>query len=477
MNMKFGSLFTGVGGFDLGFERAGMTCAWQCEIDKHAIEVLEQHWPEVKRYDDVRELGKGNAEPTDIICGGFPCQDLSIAGKREGLAGERSGLWWEFARIIDELEPKWVVAENVPGLLSSNGGRDFALILQWLVKRGFGVCWRILDSKYVGVAQRRRRVFIVASFGNGRCAEVLFERESVPGNTKTRRKEGEEVADTTVSSIEQRGYKGINADNLDHMIPKTFTIRSGKEGGGKGYLEASSPMTLGGQPQYLQTLQMLGGQHPNASITEGISPTIPSAAGSGGGHTPIVAYNISQQDDGRNNGEGGLSVEETDVSVGISSKSKTVVMAHGQANAEILEDQSPTLSINHEAPIAFQRSQLRLQGNLDMLDVSPTLKVQTKSGDTEVNVWQMNHASEAYRDCGTQSPTLQERMGTGGNNVPLVGVRRLTPTECERLQGFPDGWTDGQSDTQRYKQMGNAVTVNVIEWIGKRIMEVENKTP
>ena len=106
--MKFGSLFTGVGGFDLGFERAGMECVWQVEFDKACQNVLRKHWRETELFDDVRTVGKHNLKPVDVICGGFPCQDVSIAGKRAGLAGERSGLWHEFARIIDELEPKWV---------------------------------------------------------------------------------------------------------------------------------------------------------------------------------------------------------------------------------------------------------------------------------------------------------------------------------------------------------------------------------
>jgi DNA (cytosine-5)-methyltransferase 1 len=135
-------------------------------------------------------------------------------------------------------------------------------------------------------------------------------------------------------------------------------------------------------------------------------------------------------------------------------------MSSGQANAEIDCERSPALTGLHEAPIVAST----LAGGSSRCHSDIT------SGQQDANiVWQMNHADEAYRDCGEISPTLQSRMGTGGNNVPLIGVRRLTPTECERLQGFPDGWTDTQSDTQRYKQMGNAVTVNVIEWIGRRI--------
>jgi DNA (cytosine-5)-methyltransferase 1 len=182
--LTFGSLFSGIGGFELGFENAGMHCLWQCEIDKACLEVLEKHWPDTRRYEDVRTIGKGNLEAVDIICGGFPCQDLSIAGRREGLSGERSGLWSEYARVIDEMGPKWVVIENVRGLLSSDGGRDFASIIQWLVKRGYCVSWRILDSEYFGVPQRRHRVFIVASFGNECSTKVLFEQGSLYGHDK-----------------------------------------------------------------------------------------------------------------------------------------------------------------------------------------------------------------------------------------------------------------------------------------------------
>lgn len=290
--MKFGSLFTGVGGFDLGLERADFECAWQVERDPHCLEVLAEHYPNVERYTDVRTVGKHNLEPVELICGGFPCQDLSVAGKRAGFAGERSSLWFEFERIIDELRPKWVIVENVPGLLSSRDGADFALILKALDDRGYGVAWRVLDSQNFGVAQRRRRVFIVASLGNASCAEVLFESEGVPGDTETGRKAWEEVA---------------------------YTLRA--------------------------------------------NPSHSGDKGDGGINTTLITSTLRG-------------------------------FGHG---------------------------------------------------------WQGQHSD------------------TNAVLVPLVGVRRLTPTECERLQGFPDGWTAGQSDTQRYKQMGNAVTVNVIEWIGNRI--------
>ena len=213
--MKSVSLFSGIGGFDLGFQRAGIKCVAVCEIDKNAQSVLLRRFPEAKLFDDVRKVGKETHErkSIDLICGGFPCQDVSIAGKRAGIAGERSGLWFEFARIIDELEPHWVVIENVPGLLSSNNGKDFAVIVQWLAKRGYGVAWRVLDAHYFGVPQRRRRVFIVASFGNGSAAEVLFESESGTWDNPPSREAGKEVAYSLRANPSHSGDKGDGGIN------------------------------------------------------------------------------------------------------------------------------------------------------------------------------------------------------------------------------------------------------------------------
>lgn len=263
----FGSLFSGIGGFDLGLELAGLQCKWQCELNDFAIKILERHWPNVKRFKDVRDVNGRNAATVDVIVGGFPCQDLSIAGRRKGLAGEQSGLWFEFYRILKDMQPKLVVIENVPGLLSSNDGRDFAIILRGLVGIGYGVSWRIFDSQYFGVAQQRRRLFIVGSFGNGRSAQILFE-------------------------------------------PQKSTV------------------------------------------------------------LPIKVAQVSS----------------------------TILTKYGQR-------------------------------------------------------WD-------------DSETLIDEGGTR--------IRKLTPTEVEKLQGFPIGWTSGQSDSRRYHQLGNAVTVPVIKWIGERIEKTKD---
>lgn len=146
-----GSLFAGIGGFDLAFERAGMSIAWQSEIDPKAAEVLARHWPSVPNLGDICAIDPATLQPVDVVCGGFPCQDLSIAGRRAGLAGEHSGLFYEIARLLDHLRPDWVVLENVPGLLSSAGGRDMGAVLGTLADLGYlgaGVCSTLSISEF-----------------------------------------------------------------------------------------------------------------------------------------------------------------------------------------------------------------------------------------------------------------------------------------------------------------------------------------
>ena len=154
MSLTFGSLFSGIGGLDLGLEGAGMRCAWQVEIDDYATKVLARHWPDVPRYRDVRECGAHNLTPVDLICGGFPCQPHSLAGKRQASADDRD-LWGEFARIIRELEPRWVLAENVPGLRSSEAGRFFGRVLRDLAEMGYTVGWGSWEAADAGAPHHR----------------------------------------------------------------------------------------------------------------------------------------------------------------------------------------------------------------------------------------------------------------------------------------------------------------------------------
>ena len=198
------SLFAGVGGFDLAMQRNGVKVVASVEIDKHCQTVLSHQFPDAKIFDDVTTvkgsdlIAAGFQPSTGIITGGFPCQDLTVAGKRAGLAGERSGLFWEIARIVEETQTEYFLIENVPGLLSSNKGRDFGVVIGTMADLGYSIGWRVLDAQHFGVPQRRRRVFIVGkrSSSDG-VAEVLFESEGLRRNPSTSQQTGQ---DTTAST-------------------------------------------------------------------------------------------------------------------------------------------------------------------------------------------------------------------------------------------------------------------------------------
>jgi len=226
--VRFVSLFAGVGGFDLGLEASGHTCVGQVEIDKNARKILERHWPNVPKHDDVttakewaNEIGlRGNV---DLVVGGFPCQDLSVAGKRAGLAGKRSGLFFDALAFAKSVEAKTIILENVPGLLSSNQGRDFGQLLTELANAGFSnIEWRVLDSQFFGVAQRRRRVFIVASLGTEPFKQILAEREGSAGNPSQGESQGQDTAGAVADSTGAGRRGGIGSDLVGSLCASDY---------------------------------------------------------------------------------------------------------------------------------------------------------------------------------------------------------------------------------------------------------------
>lgn len=399
------SLFTGIGGFDLGFDRAGMKCVLQVEQDKHCLEVLKSHWPHVKRMEDVRDVDRTDG-PVDLICGGFPCTDVSVAGRRAGLAGKQSGLWFEFHRVLGELRPRWAVIENVPGLLSSNGGEDFAVILRGLGELGYYATWRILDAQHWGVAQRRRRVFIVASLGDGRCAEVLFEREGLPWHPKKGREKRPELAGKPKDGVGSEG-NGVTGFNWQAGMEK---------------IEASSlcpPLRIS------TTMATHIGYHENKSSHVSESEKARCLRSEASHSYQMVANTVVEK---WSKGSGGPA--------GASSETGNLVTTYS----------TPAI------------------GNIKEDDISSALSHNSGGGGETQNAAFVAMPLQAGPTAHDEShETYPTQNGS---------VRRLTPTECARLQGFPDDWNDCQSDTQRYRQMGNAVCVPVAEWIGNRIMAV-----
>jgi DNA (cytosine-5)-methyltransferase 1 len=211
------SLFAGVGGFDLAMERNGVEVVANVEIDKQCQKVLAKHFPNAKQFSDITDvkgsdlIGAGFEPSRGIITGGFPCQDLSVAGKRAGLVGERSGLFWEIARLIEETKTEWFILENVPGLLTSNKGKDFGVVIGTMADIGYSLAWRVLDAQHFGVPQRRRRVFIVGRrTGDGlSSAEVLFKSEGLRRNTTQSKQAGQDTATSTTRSVNLASGKTI----------------------------------------------------------------------------------------------------------------------------------------------------------------------------------------------------------------------------------------------------------------------------
>lgn len=251
--MTFGSLFAGIGGFDLGLERAGMTCAWQVENDRDCIRVLSRHWPNVRRYGDITQVDSADLAPVDLICGGFPCQDLSVAGRRGGLAGARSGLFFKFMRVATVLAPRWVLIENVPGLLSSNGTEDMGTVVGTLGDLGVWWAYRSLDAQYFGVAQRRARVFIVGHSGiRSAPVQVLFAPESGGGDTPPRREAGQVTPSLAASGAgtSRTGNERTEAEML--VVNALSPVRGGPDDNDAqtGHLVVARSLNAPSSPRY-----------------------------------------------------------------------------------------------------------------------------------------------------------------------------------------------------------------------------------
>jgi DNA (cytosine-5)-methyltransferase 1 len=417
----YGSLFSGVGGFDLGCDAAGWDCAWQVEWDAKCRSVLARHWPNVNRYEDVRHVGAMDVslagwaddglrssgpvadvdagqgpgsllEPVDIITFGFPCQDLSVAGKRAGLDGERSGLFFEAIRIIREMReatggthPRVAIAENVLGLLNADGGAAMGRCLDALAEVGaLGIEWRVLDAQWFGVPQRRRRVFLVAVFdprvaGRG---PVFPEPESVRRHSPSSNETGEAVAGTLGGGSGNRGW-AADTERMTFVadVPRTC-----------------GALTARGNPEFARDAQAQGFVIPVGPDTDRMTfvpdrtGTVTTTWAKGPGNTQV---------------EAGLLVP---------------AFVKAKRAASIDDDES-------------WRSDA----------VSPTLNAFDNGGDSRATI---------------VMPTS-------------IGVRRLTPRECERLMGWPDDHTryaaDGTeiADSSRYRMCGNGVAAPVAKYVAE----------
>jgi DNA (cytosine-5)-methyltransferase 1 len=263
------SLFAGVGGFDLAMERNGVEVVANVEIDKQCQKVLAKHFPKAKQFSDITDvkgsdlIGAGFEPSRGIITGGFPCQDLSVAGKRAGLVGERSGLFWEIARLIEETKTEWFILENVPGLLTSNKGKDFGVVIGTMADIGYSLAWRVLDAQHFGVPQRRRRVFIVGRrTGDGlSSAEVLFKSEGLRRNTTQSKQAGQDTATSTARSFGQSSFAGYTEG------PATLTATSYKRPEDNVIVNGFTSSSFAQYTQGVGTLRANGGDLGGGSET------------------------------------------------------------------------------------------------------------------------------------------------------------------------------------------------------------------
>ena len=393
--MTLGSFFDGIGGWLLAARHAGVTPVWASEIEPFPCSVTARNFPEVKQLGDITQIDPDTLTPVDIICAGSPCQDLSIAGKRKGLDGERSSLFKTAISIFHQIRertgrPRFFVWENVPGAFSSNKGLDFRAVLEEIGQTEIPmppngkwanagmvelpqcqIAWRVLDAQYWGVPQRRRRIFLVADFAaDGRCAgEILFEPEGMSGDPATGEGAREGVARGTADGTRIAVY------DIQHRDDVIRPVKDGK------------------------------------------IPTLTARMGTGGHNVPIVnAYCIA-----------GNTIDRK--------------IENGGNGKGVLAETAYTLNTIDRHAVA--------------------------------EIYGAKSYSEYERGKVAALRASGRNYGGGSENLALSYsiVRRLTPTECERLQGLDDGYTDGGSDTTRYKALGNGMAQPCADYVIRRIAE------
>lgn len=443
--MRYLSVFSGIEAASVAWGTLGWEPVAFSEVDDFPSAVLAERFPSVPNLGDITKVDWSPYRgAVDIVVGGSPCQSFSIAGSRTGLEGA-SGLMWEYVRCVRDVRPEWFVWENVPGALSSTHGEDFGCLLRSMDELGYGLAWRVLDAQFFGVAQRRRRVFLVGHLGDQRAADVLFESESLLWDSPSSREKREALASDAEGGARAAG----------------FAWHQGSDAGSIGFETEQSPTITSVKP-------------PAACYEEKKTPT----------SDPIgFAWNSG--------GNTGLSIGSTSPTVVASEPPAACYGIRPEQTPKVGEDVQPTLrahaSGGFDDCVAYTM-QVRCgkpgsgKGALVQNDVSATL-----STSNIQTLFQPVCMTDATSNAAVDVDMSETITAHAGKQTPIVAsnyvVRKLTPTECERLQGFPDGWTDvnfrGKKapDGRRYKALGNSMAVPVMRWIGERIEEVENVRP
>lgn len=337
--MRYISIFSGIEAASCAFGPLGMEPVAFAEVDAHASAVLAAHYPDVPNLGDVTGVDwKKYRGKVDLVVGGSPCQSFSIAGKREGLRGE-SGLMYEFVRCVREVRPRWFLWENVPGALSSEHGAAFGQLLHEMADGGgYGCAWRVLDAQFFGVAQRRRRLFLVGRAGNGfrEACQVLFEPDCVPGNSASSRAKREELAARAGRGARAAGFcnAAVKAGSIGYEPEQHPTLRAGSNLASTGAviaLQSDGSTSKGSNGSGFQT----DGSAYTLNITDRQS----------------VAIAANQRGEVRLDGTDGQSVVAIPATRSGKQFQGVLCMSTGQANSEVMEDSAPTLNASHEQPI------------------------------------------------------------------------------------------------------------------------------
>lgn len=446
--MRVASFFAGIGGFDLAFQRAGHEIVYACEYAPFPREVYKQRFGHYPQGVDITDVKAEEIPEADIWVGGPPCQSLSVAGKRAGMqegSGTTSSMFWTWWRLAEIKQPKYMLYENVPGVFSSNGGRDFQQLLsafagvevpmpryeRWATSGfiktdGVEVAWAVLDAQYFGVAQRRKRVFVVRSIGDISSCQILFEREGMRGDIAKGGEAGREIARSLITSPD-KGRADVSTYVVGAYTPKvgvdiSHAIRSGAS-------RADKPTS---------TTYVIGCRDTTNERPDG---ALKARDYKGVGFDDV---------------EAGKVVVETPKAF--------AKLAGTQRSSEGCYRPLEVVGRVFVAPPAQVCATLQASG----AGTSRPAGMASEKDFVIVDVYNS-------KVCSGVTPTLSAQTGSPDATGPRVldaGLpRRLTPIECERLQGFPDSWTaiDKAADGNRYKALGNAVAVPVIEWIARRM--------
>jgi DNA (cytosine-5)-methyltransferase 1 len=448
--IRYLSVCSGIEAATVAWHPLGWEAAAFSEIEAFPRAVLKHHYPEVPLHGDFTTIGADEYGPIDLLVGGTPCQSFSVAGLRGGMDDERGQLALQFLKLLDRTRARWVVWENVPGVLSSNGGRDFGSFLGGLVELGYGFAYRVLDAQHFGVPQRRRRVFVVGHLGDWRrAAAVLFERHSLSGHPAPRREKGQGTAaganDGVVGSLcadsHPGAYSGQDAYTGRLIAHSIRTAQTSSNGWG---------------------------------IQEEVSHTLDQANGLAVAHT-LRGEGFDASEDGTGRGT-------------------PLVPCYGlstQQEPKWADDLSPTLTVPSKSgggqptAVCFTAKDY----GADASEISPTLRSGSHSGShANGGVMPAVAFDLRGREDGSQfegpHDTANIRAASGGSSRSYVAqsaVRRLTPEECEALQGFPRLYTavpyrgKPAADGPRYKALGNSMAVPVMRWIGERIAIVDGR--